>query len=87
MKKTNCKSPPSHVRLWMRELGFVSEDELAEASHTSSRYRSNWPDLKPVQLGLTRWYRLRDIKVYLNGKADQILDESSQHRGGKEASA
>ena len=85
MKKTNSNSPPSNVRLWMRELGFISEDELAEASRTSSRYRNNWSDLKPVQLGLTRWFRLRDIKVYLNGKADQILDECSRCRDGKEA--
>ena len=85
MKKIHSEPDHIHIRSWMRELGFVSENELAEASRTSSCHRNSWLDLKPVQLGLTRWYRLQDIKVYLNGKADQILDDSSRCRDGKEA--
>ena len=78
MNKTTFEVPSSHVRQWMRDIGFIAEEELAEASRTSPRYRSKWPALKPVQLGLTRWYRLHDIKLYLNGKADQIADEPRQ---------
>lgn len=79
MKKFTCETPSSHIRHWMRDIGFIAEEELAEASRTSPRYRSKWPALKPVQLGLARWYRLHDIKLYLDGKADQIAGES-HHR-------
>lgn len=87
MNKTTFETRPSHVRQWMLDIGFIAEEELAEASRTSLRYRNKWPALKPVQLGLTRWYRLQDIRAYLNGKADQIQDDSRQQQTGKAVSA
>ena len=60
---------PKYIRDWMREIGYVHDMEVEEATSTVSRTRARWKPLKPVYFGNEPWYQLADIKRHLDERA------------------
>lgn len=56
---------------WMRDLGFVPEEEIDEMTGTVESSRRRWDGLPVIQFGKSRWYRKQDIKAYLDRKAEE----------------
>jgi len=68
------------IRDWMRDLGYVPEDEVEEATGTSPRSRARWQSLKGVMWGNVKWYSIRAIQRALDARADAVMDEGKEQR-------
>ena len=53
---------------FMRDLGYVHESVIEEASSTTPRSRARWNDLVGVMFGNEKWYSIDDVKQLLTDK-------------------
>lgn len=74
-KQSNSGVPlPAHIREWMLSIGYVSEQDMQDATCASHRSRARWKSLKPVLFGNHAYYRLIDVKRHMDTIADASFD-------------
>ena len=65
---------------FMRELGFVHESVIEEASSTSPRSRARRDGLKGVKFGNEEWFSIADVKEVLVDKLKAKHDANQYHK-------
>ncbi len=53
---------------FMRDLGYVHESVVGEASSTTIRSRARWNELQGIMFGNEKWYSIDDVKSLLSDK-------------------
>jgi hypothetical protein len=66
---------------FMRDLGYVHESVVEEATSTTTRSRARWDDLQGVMFDNEKWYAIEDIQALLQRK---LLDKRGHERHARE---
>ena len=62
---------------FMRDMGYIHESVVEEASSTTPRSRSRWDDLVGIMFGNEKWYSIEDIQALLQRK---LMDKRGHER-------